>query len=189
MSEIKLTKLSKIISHALRHDPASYNLELDNDGWVKVGDLINSLRDLDIGFKNLSQSDLENMIESSEKKRHEIFEDRIRASYGHSVKNKIFKEAEMPPEYLFHATKKSFLKKIFSKGLLPMKRQYVHLSKNECDAIKVALRKTKEPILLRIKSHDAFNNGIKFYKEANNMWLADEIDAVFIEEVEIKQSL
>ena len=55
MNEIKLPKLSKIISHALRHKPSLYNLELDNDGWVKIKDLIHSLKELDNNYKKLSK--------------------------------------------------------------------------------------------------------------------------------------
>src|SRR5947209_10411353 len=35
-----LTRLSKTISHALRHKPADYGLTLDSEGWVPVPALL-----------------------------------------------------------------------------------------------------------------------------------------------------
>ena len=124
------------------------------------------------------------MILLSKKKRHELIGNKIRASYGHSIKDKILKKVSKPPEYLYHATKQKVVSSIFKKGLLPMGRQYVHLSEKKEDAITVALRKTKTPILLRIESRKAFlKQKGNFYKEANNLWLADEINPKFIKEV------
>lgn len=36
--------LSKTVSHALRHEPWLYELELDDEGWVAVSQLLESLR-------------------------------------------------------------------------------------------------------------------------------------------------
>ena len=38
------TKLSRTVSHALRHEPWLYGLELDSYGWVHLIDLVVSLR-------------------------------------------------------------------------------------------------------------------------------------------------
>jgi putative RNA 2'-phosphotransferase len=39
-----LVSLSKVMSHALRHRPWLYELELDGGGWVPVADLVSALR-------------------------------------------------------------------------------------------------------------------------------------------------
>jgi len=181
MSNINFNELSKIISHALRHQPSLYNLKLDKDGWVDVGLLIASLKNRDEKYIDLSIEDIEKMIELSQKKRHEITGNKIRASYGHSLKDKIVKENSIPPQYLYHATKNSMLENILSKGLLPMKRQYVHLSENKKDAFNVALRKTSKPIILKVQSRLASQQGLNFYKEKDSLWLSDNIDSKYLE--------
>lgn len=181
---MNLDKLSKIISHALRHRPSLYNLKLDKGGWVDVSLLIESIRKSDSSFSSLSVLDIEKMISVSKKKRHELKGNKIRASYGHSIQEKIIKKSSNPPKYLYHATKQEALPNIFEKGILPMKRQYVHLSENKEDAITVALRKTKKPILLKISSMEAYLEGTKFYREANNLWLSDKIGPRYCEQVE-----
>jgi len=181
---MNLNKLSKIISHALRHQPSLYNLELDKGGWVDVSLLIESIQKVDSSFSSLSVLDIEEMISASKKKRHELKGNKIRASYGHSIQEKIIKKPSNPPEYLYHATKQEALPNIFEKGLLPMRRQYVHLSENKEDAITVALRKTKAPILLKINSMEASLKDVKFYREANNLWLSDKINPEYLEQIE-----
>ena len=36
MEKKDLRDLSKLVSHALRHEPAAYGLKLDADGWVAL---------------------------------------------------------------------------------------------------------------------------------------------------------
>ncbi|WP_032078032.1 RNA 2'-phosphotransferase [Clostridium drakei] len=45
MSIINYTQLSKEISYALRHAPWEYELELDEEGWVSVEQLLIALKE------------------------------------------------------------------------------------------------------------------------------------------------
>ena len=84
-------QLSKTISYALRHAPWEYELELDIEGWVKIDDLLLSLKSEKPDWKNLCETDLTEIIKISSKKRFEIKDKKIRALYGHSVPNKLIK--------------------------------------------------------------------------------------------------
>ena len=84
-------QLSRTLSFALRHRPWEYGLTLDNEGWVDLAKLIENLRKIP-AFTSLSQSDIEETIALSEKKRHEIANGKIRAVYGHSIKEKILRK-------------------------------------------------------------------------------------------------
>mgnify|MGYP006271089701 CR=1 FL=1 len=174
-------KLSKAVSHALRHEPQLYNLELDVQGWVEIDSLIQSLRGKDLSWSALSRTDLEKMIELSTKKRHEIKGNKIRALYGHSLATKITQNEVVPPEFLFHGTSLEACKSILEDGLKPMKRQYVHLSSNEETAITVGLRKTGDPVLLRIAAKNAHVSGIRFYQGNEKVFLSEEIPCEYIE--------
>ena len=70
-------KLSKEVSYALRHAPWEYELELDDNGWVNINQLILSLNDSE-DWQGLNEQDLYEMIEWSDKKRHEISNGKIR---------------------------------------------------------------------------------------------------------------
>ena len=80
--------LSEEISYALRHAPWEYELEMDEEDWVPVKQLLDALHGTE-KWSNICEADLNEMIEKSEKKRHELVDGKIRAFYGHSVSMKI----------------------------------------------------------------------------------------------------
>lgn len=68
LSEEKFyTNLSKEFSYALRHAPWEYELELDENGWVSIDQLLNALRRSNV-WKNVNLDDLKMMIEKSKKR-------------------------------------------------------------------------------------------------------------------------
>ena len=130
----ELSRLSKAASHALRHEPWVYELELDEEGWASVNNLLVALRQEHLEWADLSEADLVHMIEASSKHRHEIKAGRIRALYGHSLAGKLKKTPARPPDVLYHGTKPEVTTRIKASGILPMGRQYVHLSVDEATA-------------------------------------------------------
>ena len=76
---INYIELSKEISYALRHAPWEYELEMDEEGWVSVEQLLDALNK-DEKWESISEKDLIVMIQKSEKKRHEIAKGRIIAA-------------------------------------------------------------------------------------------------------------
>jgi putative RNA 2'-phosphotransferase len=174
---INYLELSKTISYALRHAPEYYNLELDNEGWVSLTDLLAALNEKHL---NVTKENIIEMVAIADKKRHQILEGKIRAYYGHSTNEKIIKKLQTPPDILYHGTIAGSLSNILEKGLLPMNRQYVHLSINQEMANEVARRRKGERVILKINAQEAFLNGIPFYKEENDVWLAESISAKYI---------
>lgn len=174
-------KLSKEVSYALRHAPWEYELELDENGWVPIEQLIESLS-CDRQWKGISEKDLEIMIEKSDKKRHEILNGKIRALYGHSTPEKIVKESAEPPEILYHGTPRYFLNSIRTKGLISKSRQYVHLGVDVETAAQVGKRRDDNPIILIIDAQKAWKDGVIFYKGNDKVWLTDLIDPKYITE-------
>ncbi len=173
--------LSRTISHALRHEPWIYELEIDDSGWVGIESLLDSLRPLKPQWSNLSMEDLEQMIARSDKKRHELSDGKIRALYGHTIPGKLKKEPRQPPNILFHGTSPESAKLISQEGLKPMTRQYVHLGTNIKDAMRVGKRKSQEPVILTIKAGDAFLEGVKFYVGNEKIWLSDFVPPVYVD--------
>lgn len=171
---IDYNELSKEIAYALRHAPWEYELEMDDEGWVSIEQLLSSLHE-DEKWKNLSENDLAMMINESERKRFTILNSKIKAYYGHSIPMKIIQEERIPPRILYHGTARRFLNSIKQKGLLPKSRQYVHLSRSMEMAYSVALRHDNKPCILQIQALQAWKEGTKFYYGNENVWLANEI--------------
>jgi putative RNA 2'-phosphotransferase len=175
-----LSKLSRAVSHALRHEPWLYELELDGEGWSSVESIVVALRKERPEWTDLCEADLTHMIESSSKRRHEVKDGRIRALYGHSVAGKLKRTPATPPDVLYHGTAPDVVSLIKASGLLPMGRQYVHLSVDESTAVEVGRRKARKPILLRVLAAEAHAKGAHFYEGNEKVWLADYVAPEFI---------
>jgi len=170
--------ISRAVSHALRHEPWLYELELDVEGWARVEDVLRALRNQ---WNDLTKDDLARMIKASGKQRHEIKGDSIRALYGHSLAGKLKKTPAEPPQLLYHGTATDTIPLIQSSGLLPMNRQYVHCSVDISTAKQVGQRKAKQPVILTVEAAEAHRNGITFYEGNEQVWLADVIPLQFIQ--------
>ncbi|HEY8749542.1 MAG TPA: RNA 2'-phosphotransferase [Tepidisphaeraceae bacterium] len=173
--------LSRAVSHALRHEPWLYELELDEEGWADVGALLTSLRQESPSWSDLTEFDLTEMIRASSKQRHELVNGRIRALYGHSLPGKLHRTPAMPPARLFHGTSPTTEPRIRESGLLPMGTQYVHLSLDEETAIAVGRRKSSDPIILLVRAEDAWKAGVVFYMGNEKVWLVDRVPPEFID--------
>ncbi|MFX1409745.1 MAG: RNA 2'-phosphotransferase [Promethearchaeota archaeon] len=176
-------KVSKFLAYILRHDPEKFQLQLDLEGFADLNVVLKILNTRYQG-KEITKELIEKIIHASDKRRFEIVENKIRAYYGHSLKQKIkMKEAEALPPFLFHGTTKNAYEKIIKEGLKSDKRQYVHLSGSVEDAILVGKRRTNNPIILKIDTKAARKDGLTFFK-SGDLFLADFIPPRFIGRLE-----
>ncbi len=182
--ERELVQLSKTISKALRHTPWLYELELDEQGWVGLSDLLEAIRQRAPHWQNIGEAEVIQIMLKSDKQRFEVKDGRIRAFYGHSIPGKLAKEQATPPEILYHGTNQNALSAIRATGLQPMKRQYVHLSMDETTAQLVAGRKAGRTIILKVQAGQAHRQGLKFYLGNEMVWLADSIPPEFLIEAD-----
>lgn len=172
------TNLSRAVTHALRHAPGEYGLAVDNDGWVEMRSLVNALSAA--GFDGLTEDAVLRMIANSSKVRHEVVGDRIRATYGHSIRIADDLVNQEPPAELFHGTVAEAVSSILEAGILPMKRQHVHLSPDSATAYEVARRHGTDTVLLTVRSREAFEAGVRFQRRGELIWIADAIPPAFV---------
>lgn len=177
-----LKELSKEISYALRHAPWEYELELDEEGFVPIEQPLHALNEGGnyVDDRPVTKEDLEEIIRTSDKKRHEIVGDRIRALYGHSVPQSIKKEIGTPPDILYHGTNEFCVEAIAKDGILPMARQYVHMSTDTQMAETVAKRRKGRMVIMQIDAKKAMADGIEFFVGNDMVWLAKQIPPQYI---------
>ena len=173
--------LSRAVSHALRHEPWLYEIELDEEGWTPVDLLLQSLREKGGGWESVDRSSLERMLATAAKQRHELDGDRVRALYGHSLTGGVLKRPAEPPAQLFHGTAPQTWPTIEADGLLPMRRQLVHLSVDRETASSVGHRKSANQLMLVIDATSASRDGVMFYAGNDLVWLADHVPAQYIQ--------
>jgi putative RNA 2'-phosphotransferase len=170
------SKLSKEVSYALRHAPWEYELELNSEGWVDIEQLLLAIC-IDKKWESITESNLRKMIDISDKKRHEIWDGKIRALYGHCTSKNTEDSWNSPFDSLSWDSE-DLVEQILTVGLQPMGRQYVHLSVDIDTANLVGKRKDSNPVLLKIEAEKASNEGIKFYQGNNAVWLANCIHLI-----------
>ncbi len=175
----KLEKLSVFISLVLRHRPDAAGIQLDRHGWANVGELLEGISNTG---RKIDMDILEEIVRTDNKQRYSFNDDKtlIRANQGHSVPVDVGLEGKQPPQYLYHGTADRFLDSIMSEGLKSMGRLYVHLSKDEGTAVKVGKRHGN-PVVLKIKAGEMWEDGIRFYLSQNGVWLTKYVDTKYID--------
>ena len=176
----RLTQISKEVSYALRHAPQEYGLKLDEEGFVPVEALLDALNARHPARRTVIREDLEEIIATSDKKRHEIVGDRIRALYGHSVNETIERSPSTPPSILYHGTTHKALGQRLEEGLRAMGRQMVHLSTDIETAEQVGRRRDGHPVILQVDASTANSDGIEFFEGNDRVWLAASIPAQYL---------
>lgn len=171
---------SKRLSLALRHQPKSLQLTLDENGWANVDAVLDGF-----GKSGLSTSleDLQRVVQNCDKQRFVLEGGRIRASQGHSLEIDLQLNPKSPPARLFHGTVPAALESIFREGLTKQKRHHVHLSPNLETATRVGARRGK-PVILVVAADRMHADGHAFYESENGVWLTDHCPAAFLEERE-----
>lgn len=183
MTGRRLVKLSKFLALILRHQPARFALELDDEGWASLPEVVEILRGLP-NFRWASRADVMAIVEEGtgdDKRRFQVEGDRIRARYGHSIARPIVYEPCTPPPVLYHATSPDGLDSIRREGLKPMERQYVHLSPDPGTAIRVGARHDDQPVVLTVRAADAHAAGVVFHQADEVVYLAKRIPVEFLE--------
>jgi len=171
-----IRKISKYLSFILRHQPDSIGLELSDEGWANIDELINLTKK----FK-LTKESIQTVVDTNDKKRFLISEDgqRIKANQGHSIKVSLELEPIKPPDVLLHGTAERFIESIFKKGLTKQRRHHVHLSETQETAMSVGARYGK-PVLLKIDSKRMYQDGFEFFKTDNDVWLIDCVPVEYL---------
>ena len=175
---MNLKSTSKFLSLILRHKPEAAGITLDDHGWADVEELIVGVRK----SRPFDRQTLKQIVATDEKQRYSFNADHtlIRANQGHSIPVDVELIVTEPPEILYHGTGEQFAASIEEKGLLPMRRLYVHLSGDIETARKVGVRHGR-PVIFRVLSGQMARDGILFYRSVNGVWLTKAIPSHFLE--------
>jgi putative RNA 2'-phosphotransferase len=175
-----LKSTSKFISLVLRHKPEEIGLQLDENGWADVHELLDKMKATSPG---ISFGVLKEIVETNDKKRFAFNEDetKIRANQGHSIDVDLELEPVTPPDVLYHGTAEKNVAAIMQTGLHKMRRLHLHLSDNIATALNVGQRHGK-PILLVVDARRMHNDGLLFYLSENKVWLTEDIDPQYLSE-------
>lgn len=176
--ENQIKHISKFMSLVLRHKPGEIGLQLDEQGWAKLDELISKMNAKGV---NVNFEIINTVVETNDKKRFAFNENKtlIRASQGHSIEVELSLPEIVPPDILYHGTAVKNLDSILKTGLQKQKRQHVHLSATIETARAVGSRHGK-PVILVIDAKMMQEAGFKFYLSENKVWLTEAVPVQYI---------
>lgn len=171
-------KLSKFISLILRHKPDVIGVELDQNGWCEVDDLLLKMNEKG---KSITRSLLDEIVRTDSKGRYTYNSDgtKIRANQGHSIVVDVELQKEIPPKYLYHGTIRKYVTSILKAGIKKGQRQYVHLSTN-IEVAQTVGKRRGIPVILKIEAGKMHVDGYEFYLSKNKIWLCDYVPSKYV---------
>lgn len=178
MNEKEITRISKLLSLVLRHQPQNIGITLDESGWTNVAVLIRQINHKGV---NISFELLQQVVQHNNKQRFAFNQDKtkIRANQGHSLTVDLGYKPTMPPAILYHGTSEQSLASILKSGIEKRKRHHVHLSVYPETALQVGRRHGK-PIILEVDAAGMQRDGFCFYLSENKVWLTDQVPAKYL---------
>ena len=174
----------KFLALILRHKPETIGIQLDQNGWANINDLISNWGR---GRKGtITKEEIFDIVHTDNKNRYELSEDqtKIRARQGHSLKNvDVGLEEKVPPDVLYHGTVQKFIDPIKnSGGLIKGSRQYVHLS-GDVETAKIVGGRRGTPVIIVIDTKRMNEDSVPFYQSTNGVWLTDFVDKKYFTDI------
>lgn len=170
-------KVSKYLCLLLRHNPSAGNLVIDGAGWANTTNVLIALKDR---FAGVSLSVLKEIVAEDDKQRYSFSGESIRANQGHSIPVDLGLVEAVPPECLLHGTARKTLWMIRRDGLLPMDRQYLHLSETHETAVKVGKRHG-DPVVITVRALEMHRSGLSFFRSENGVWLTKSVPVEYLD--------
>lgn len=176
MAGLPPERISRFLTYLLRHRPKEYPLVFDNRGFADWRDVVELVQER---YYDITEAEIEAVVNGSEKKRFELMDGKVRATYGHSFTVELGDPAADPPAKLFYGAARDLAQSMLRTGLKPRDRQYIHLSVSREEAESVARRHDPAPALLEIDVEAARREGVQFFS-SGPLYLAEFIPAKFL---------
>jgi putative RNA 2'-phosphotransferase len=180
MNDRELDHLGRVMTGILRHFPDKYNLKLDAQGWVELPKLVQSISAHHRGYHWLRTHHLVAIAESDPKGRYEVRDDKIRATYGHTLEVALDLPTDNIPDELYYPVTSEEAAIVLEVGLKPSDRRKVHLSKTANDAHAAGAVRTPEPVILAIDARRARSEGLVIMQAGKTVYLVDQVPAPFL---------
>ena len=169
-------RISRFLSYLLRHRPREYPLAFDGHGFVAWSEIVDLVQER---FIDATELEVRAVVTESEKKRFELSDDKVRATYGHSFPVDLGLEPVEPPAELYYGTARDLAQSILHKGLKPQDRQFVHLSASLEDAEAVGKRRDPAPAIVVVDTLAARQADVAFYR-SGPLFLAENVPPQFL---------
>jgi putative RNA 2'-phosphotransferase len=167
-----IQKFAKFITYALGRRPDEFGLVPDEQGYVRIKELIKSLNEEE-GWRHIRQAHLNELAVTVAPCPIEIQGNRVRAR-SRSQLPKISVVVELP-KLLYTAIRRRAYPSAVEKGIQAGEKEYLVLCANTKMAQRMGKRRDTHPVILTVQVSTALDAGTRFYRYGENLYLADAI--------------
>lgn len=175
MNEVELERLSRTLSGILRHFPERFDLKMDDQGFVELRSLVDAIRESNNRMHWLRPHHIVALVETDEKGRYQIFNDSVRATYGHSIPLDLCLPTDNIPSELYYPATEEELDIILEMGLLPSDRKMVHLSLTYADAYRAGNVRVEYPVILAVDTEATVEAGFTIGRAGRTVFLCKQV--------------
>ena len=184
MNDRELDHLGRIMTGILRHFPDRYQLPMDSRGWVSLPAIVRAIGQKHPAYHWLRTQHLVAIAETDAKGRYEVRDDRIRATYAHTVEVDLDLPTENIPDRLYYPVTAEEAAIVLEVGLKPSDRKRVHLSKTAGDAHSAGSVRTPAPVILEVDAERARADGLVIMQAGKTVFLVEKVPPEYLRRIE-----
>lgn len=180
MNDEEVDQLGRIMAGVLRHFPERFTLTMDSHGWIEVRSIVDAVRARRNQFHWLRPHHIKALAATDPKGRYQCENERVRATYGHSIELDLDLPTDNIPNELYYPATEEEVGIILETGLKPSDRKHVHLSLTPDNATDAGAHRTEKPVILRINAEGAIRSGIVIKRAGKTVFITKEIPAEYL---------
>ncbi len=180
MDDRELDHIGRVLTGILRHFPERYGLTMDEHGWVSLPQIVRAISQRHRGYQWLRVHHLVAIAETDAKGRYEVRDDRIRATYAHTVDVQLDLPTDRVPDLLYYPVTEEEAPIVLEVGLRPSDRKKVHLSKTAEDARAAGSVRTPQPVILEVDTRAARAAGLVIMRAGTTVFLIDSVPPEYL---------
>ncbi|MGQ9582338.1 MAG: RNA 2'-phosphotransferase [Thermoplasmatota archaeon] len=180
MNDEEVDQLGRILAGVLRHFPERFSLSLDEHGWVGIRELVEAVRQRRSQLHWLRPHHIRALVATDPKGRYQLNEDRVRATYGHSIDVDLDLPTDNIPETLYYPATDEEMPILLETGLKPSDRKHVHLSLTPENAADAGSHRTEKPVILKVDARAAVEGGVVIMRAGKTVFITKEIPAEYL---------
>jgi putative RNA 2'-phosphotransferase len=181
LEEENAERLSRFLALVLRHRAHNFDLQVDDEGFVSIDDLLDVIDERHPALDWVEHEHIEELAGAPGRKRFEIRDDMIRATYGHSFKRPIRYPSVDPPPTLYIGVVASRLPELKAKGLTPTGRQFVHLSESSDEALEIGRHQGDDATAVSVRAAEAAREGVLFHRPTDGIYLVSKLAPKYLD--------
>ncbi len=167
-------QLAKFLSYVLGRRPEEFGLIPDEDGYVKIKDLLKAVCEEE-GWGYVRRAALDEILITLTKPPVEITDNNIRAKNREKLPKRTL--AQNLPKLLYTCIRRRAHFFVMENGISPAGYSYIILSSSSDMAIRIGKRSDQEPVKLIVQVQNSVDQGVVYYEAGETLFLTEFIPA------------